>query len=46
MKREVAKDGVFTEPNRSPLESVNKANLHDILFYLNLKALEVNEQKS
>ena len=48
MKREIAKAGVFNKQGLTPLESVNKENLHNILFYLNLQALEnkENEQKS
>ena len=48
MKREIAKTGVFNKQGMTPIESVNKENLHTILFYLNLQALEnkENEQKS
>lgn len=46
MKREIAKDGIFTKPNMTPLESVNKEPMHNVLFYLNVKALENKENES
>ena len=45
MKRNVAKDNVFTRPDLTPLQSVEKANLHDVLYYLNLQALEAKENE-
>jgi hypothetical protein len=45
MKRDVALKGLFNQPNLTPLESVNKTNLHDVLFLLNLQSLEAKENQ-
>lgn len=45
MKRNVAKDGIFTTGNLSPLKSVELTNLHDVLFYLNINAIEAKENE-
>jgi hypothetical protein len=48
MKRNIAREGVFTKPDLTPMKSIERANLHDILYYLNLQAIEAkeNEQQS
>ena len=48
MKRNVAKENIFTKQGMTAIESVEQTNIHDILFYLNIQAIEAkeNEQKS
>ena len=45
MKTNLAKEGIFTKVGFSALESVEKENLHNVLFYLNIKALEKIENE-
>ena len=39
----MAKDGIFNLPNYSPIESVGKTNVYEVLFYL---MTEKEEQES
>jgi len=43
MKRNIAKEGLFNQKGLTPMQSVERTNLHDILFYLNVQAIEVKE---
>lgn len=45
-KRDIAKTGIFNKPNLTPLQSVEKENLHNILYYVNLQILENEENQS
>lgn len=47
-KKEVAKEGVFNTAGLSPMESVEQREVNEVLYYLNIKALEnkVYEEES
>lgn len=46
MKETLAEKGIFNKQGLTPMQSVEKANLHDVLFNLNLQSLKADEQKS
>ena len=44
MKYDIAESGIFNDYKNTPYESVNKANLHDVLRYQNVRNIEQDER--
>jgi hypothetical protein len=44
MKYDIAESGIFNNNKDSPYESVNKANLHDVLRYQDVRNIEQDER--
>ena len=43
--RNLAEKGYLNKPNMTPLESIRKENLHTVLYYINLQAIEAKENE-
>lgn len=43
MKYDIAESGVFNKRGLTPYESVNRENLHDVLRYANVRAVQLDE---
>ena len=44
IKYNIAESGIFNQPNLTPYESVNRANLHDVMRYQNVRNIEQDER--
>jgi hypothetical protein len=44
IKYNVAESNIFTTPYLTPYESVNRANLHDVMRYVNTRNIEQDER--
>lgn len=44
MKYDIAESGVFNKQGLTPYESVNRENLHNVLRYANVRAIQSDER--
>ena len=44
MKYDIAESGVFNKQGLTPYESVNRENLHNVLRYSNVRAIQLDER--
>lgn len=44
MKYDIAESGIFNKQGLTPYESVNKENIHNVLRYANVRAIQADER--
>ena len=44
MKYDIAESHVFDKHNMTPYEAVNRENLHNVLRYANVRAIQLDER--